>query len=116
MIYKHMNHEINSNDQSVGVEYNGANRSIQVQSSWLCLVIKEVFSGHSRSQDFFEIKDLLDVVHLFFPRLSSAGVSVLPSHGAPSPAQVRPTAGGGCGGDGEKRRALLILVLSLKGR
>lgn len=50
-----------------------------------------VFLGgisYSRSQDFFKIKNLLDVVYLFFPRLSSAGVSVLPSHGAPLPAQV----------------------------
>lgn len=56
----------------------------------------DVFLGeisYSRSQDFFKIKNLLDVVYLFFPRLSSAGVSVLPSHGAPLPAQVRASAG-----------------------
>lgn len=71
---------------------------------------------YSRSQDLFEIKDLLDVVHLLLPRLSSAGVSVLPSHGAPSPAQVPPTAGGGCGGEGGKRRGLLAISPAVNGR
>lgn len=50
---------------------------------------------YSRAEDFFKIKNLLNVVDLFFPRLSSAGVSVLPSHGAALPAQVRQTVG--CG-------------------
>lgn len=44
--------------------------------------------SYSRSEDFFEVKDLLDVVDLFFPRPSSAGVSVLPSHVAALPARV----------------------------
>lgn len=46
------------------------------------------FNGrrYSRAEDLFKIEDLLDVVHLLLPRLSSAGVSVLSSHGAASPA------------------------------
>lgn len=51
----------------------------------------KLFSVYSRAQDLFKIKDFLDVVDLFFPRLSSTGVSVLPSHGAASPVRVRPT-------------------------
>lgn len=56
---------------------------------------------YSRAEDFFKIKNLLDVVDLFLPRLSSAGVSVLPSHAAALPAQVRPTLGCGRRKDAE---------------
>lgn len=62
--------------------------------------ISEVKLFNLRAEDFFKIKNLLDVVDLFFPRRSSAGVSVLPSHGAALPAQVRPTLG--CGSRGKK--------------
>lgn len=66
---------------------------------------------YSRAEDFFKIEDLLDVVHLLLPRLPSAGVSVLPSHGAASPAQVRPTVGfgrmGRCGEEGKKGKRKL---------
>lgn len=71
--------------------------------------------SYSRSQDLFEIKDLLDVVHLLLPRLSSAGVSVLPSHGAPSPAQVHRQRGGGDAGVRAGREGdleLFVLVLT----
>lgn len=62
---------------------------------------------YSRAEDFFKIEDLLDVVHLLLPRLSSAGVSVLPSHGAASPATSPTDSGGGAPGgweDAGKRR------------
>lgn len=59
---------------------------------------------YSRAEDFFKIKNLLDVVDLFFPRLSSAGVSVLPSHGAALPAQVRPTMGCGRSKDAGRKK------------
>ena len=62
----------------------------------------EVKLVNLRAEDFFKIKNLLDVVDLFFPRRSSAGVSVLPSHGAALPAQVRPTLGYGRRGESEE--------------
>lgn len=58
---------------------------------------------YSRAEDFFKIEDLLDVVHLLLPRLSSAGVSVLPSHGAASPATSPIDSGGALREDGRMR-------------
>lgn len=59
---------------------------------------------YSRAEDFFEIEDLLDIVHLLFPRLSPAGVSVLPSHGAASPATSLTDSAWGWGVGGERLR------------
>lgn len=61
---------------------------------------------YSRAEDFFKIKNLLDVVDLFFPRLSSAGVSVLPGHGAALPTQVRPTMGCGRRKDAGRKKKI----------
>lgn len=56
---------------------------------------------YSRAEDFFKIEDLLDVVHLLLPRLSSAGVSVLSSHGAAASPATSPA--DSCGEAGWKR-------------
>lgn len=62
-------------------------------------------SVYLRAEDFFKIKNLLDVVDLLLPRLSSAGVSVLPSHGAALPVRVRLTRGLRAEGCGEKDKS-----------
>lgn len=61
---------------------NSPERCKQTPAEGLSGVWRGFKAVYSRSEDFFQIKDLLDVIDLFLPRLPAAGVSVLPSHAA----------------------------------
>lgn len=96
--------------QSVGVEYNGA-RSVQVQSSWLCLIIKGgfqwilTFPGLLWNQRSSWCRPLVFSTSLLCPGLRSP---------EPWRSFTGPSATDS-GGRMRGWRALLIIVLSLKG-